>query len=284
MAWTLTHDIDAYRAAAGGLLGSQPERNTVFASVLASLTRFGPAAFGAAPALLGWWSEGGVVTAAVLQTPPYPMLVTSLPGQSAGHLARALAGRGAALSGVNGPEADAIALASAWREVTGRVGQIRQRQRLHRLGTLVPPSPAAGGAPRIAVPADSPTAVAWFVAFGIETGQADAEDDTLTARLADRLIRGQLMFWEAAGQPVSMAGLTDVLAGVARVAPVYTPPERRGTGYGAAVTAAISQLALARGAESVVLFTDLANPTSNSLYGRLGYEPVEDRVVLDLSA
>jgi predicted GNAT family acetyltransferase len=81
-----------------------------------------------------------------------------------------------------------------------------------------------------------------------------------------------------------MAGLTDVLSGVARVAPVYTPPERRGAGYGAAVTAAISQLALARGAESVVLFTDLANPTSNSLYRRLGYEPVEDRVVVDFDA
>jgi predicted GNAT family acetyltransferase len=284
MAWTLTHDLVAYRAAAGWLLGSQPERNTVLASVLASLTRIGPAAFGAAAPLLGWWSDGGTVTAALLQTPPHPMLVTSLPGQSAGQLARALAGRGAALSGVNGPEADAIALATAWREVTGKMGQVRQRQRLYRLGTLVPPDPAPGGAPRIAVAADSPIAAAWHIAFGIETGQADAEDDTLTGRLADRLSRAQLVFWEAAGQPVSMAGLTDVLAGVARVAPVYTPPERRGTGYGAAVTAAISQLAFARGAESVVLFTDLANPTSNSLYGRLGYEPVEDRVVLDFGA
>jgi RimJ/RimL family protein N-acetyltransferase len=30
---------------------------------------------------------------------------------------------------------------------------------------------------------------------------------------------------------------------------------------------------------SVVLYTDLANPTSNALYQRLGYRPVEDRVV-----
>jgi predicted GNAT family acetyltransferase len=29
-----------------------------------------------------------------------------------------------------------------------------------------------------------------------------------------------------------------------------------------------------------VLYTDLANPTSNALYERLGYRPVEDRVVL----
>jgi predicted GNAT family acetyltransferase len=31
-----------------------------------------------------------------------------------------------------------------------------------------------------------------------------------------------------------------------------------------------------------VLFTDLANPTSNALYQRLGYDPVEDRVLLSL--
>ncbi|MFG1607450.1 GNAT family N-acetyltransferase [Actinoplanes sp. NPDC049265] len=34
------------------------------------------------------------------------------------------------------------------------------------------------------------------------------------------------------------------------------------------------------GATDVVLFTDLANPTSNALYQRLGYRPVEDRKVV----
>jgi predicted GNAT family acetyltransferase len=77
-----------------------------------------------------------------------------------------------------------------------------------------------------------------------------------------------------------MAGAQRPAAGVVRVGPVYTPPEHRGRGYGAAVTAAVSQAALDAGAAGVVLFTDLANPTSNALYERLGYRPVEDRVVL----
>lgn len=54
---------------------------------------------------------------------------------------------------------------------------------------------------------------------------------------------------------------------------------RNQTGQGG-VTAAITQLANDRGATSVVLFTDLANPISNSPYLRLGYEPVEDRVLI----
>jgi predicted GNAT family acetyltransferase len=64
-----------------------------------------------------------------------------------------------------------------------------------------------------------------------------------------------------------------------RVGPVYTPPELRGRGYAGAATAAASQAALDVGVREVVLYTDLANPTSNALYQRLGYRPVEDRVV-----
>jgi predicted GNAT family acetyltransferase len=44
------------------------------------------------------------------------------------------------------------------------------------------------------------------------------------------------------------------------------------------VTAAASRWALEAGAERVVLFTDLANPTTNRLYPRIGYRPVHDAV------
>jgi predicted GNAT family acetyltransferase len=39
----------------------------------------------------------------------------------------------------------------------------------------------------------------------------------------------------------------------------------------------------AAGAEEVLLYTDLANPVSNSIYQRIGYRPVEDRVMLSLT-
>ncbi|WP_323187335.1 GNAT family N-acetyltransferase [Streptomyces sp. NBC_00006] len=61
--------------------------------------------------------------------------------------------------------------------------------------------------------------------------------------------------------------------------PVYTPPALRGRGYAAAVTAEVSRAARAEGAEEVLLFTDLSNPTSNALYQRLGYRPVREFAV-----
>jgi predicted GNAT family acetyltransferase len=68
-----------------------------------------------------------------------------------------------------------------------------------------------------------------------------------------------------------------------RVGPVYTPPDVRGHGYASAATVAVSQAALEAGLREVVLYTDLANPTSNALYQRLGYHPVEDRVMLSFA-
>ena len=92
------------------------------------------------------------------------------------------------------------------------------------------------------------------------------------------------MLWEADGQPVSIACNTMPVTSMVRIGPVYTPPQARGHGYASAATAALSRRLLEAGAEEVVLFTDLANPVSNSIYQRIGYRPFEDRVVLAFSA
>jgi predicted GNAT family acetyltransferase len=59
---------------------------------------------------------------------------------------------------------------------------------------------------------------------------------------------------------------------------VYTPPELRRQGYATAAVAELSRVLLAEGYPACVLYTDLANPTSNSIYQRIGYEPVADAV------
>jgi predicted GNAT family acetyltransferase len=56
---------------------------------------------------------------------------------------------------------------------------------------------------------------------------------------------------------------------------VWTPPEHRRRGYAAAVTTAATRAILDAGALPV-LYTDLANPTSNGVYRRLGYRMVAE--------
>jgi predicted GNAT family acetyltransferase len=57
---------------------------------------------------------------------------------------------------------------------------------------------------------------------------------------------------------------------------VYTSKEHRGKGYASACVASLSKLLLEKGNKFCALFTDLANPTSNSIYMKMGYKPICD--------
>jgi predicted GNAT family acetyltransferase len=73
-----------------------------------------------------------------------------------------------------------------------------------------------------------------------------------------------------------MAGTGPRISGVARIAPVYTPPEHRNRGYATTLVASLSRQLLTEGATCCTLFTDLANPTSNKIYAEVGYRRIAD--------
>jgi len=57
---------------------------------------------------------------------------------------------------------------------------------------------------------------------------------------------------------------------------VYTPPSLRRKGYATECVAKLSKQLLEEGNKYCFLFTDLSNPTSNSIYQKIGYKPVID--------
>jgi len=77
-----------------------------------------------------------------------------------------------------------------------------------------------------------------------------------------------------------MAGYTREMQTAIGVAFVYTPPYYREKGYATSCVAQISQLALDKGYARCVLYTDLANSTSNSIYKKIGYSPICDSLML----
>jgi GNAT superfamily N-acetyltransferase len=280
MAWTLTGNMTEYLAQAGGYLRASPVEHTVELGAIETLRARGPSAYGQTPPLFGWWhSPAGDIAAAFLHTPPYPMLLSGAV-TAAVPLAAELAARQRALPGVNGSADGVTSFAAAWQEHTGASSAVGRRSRLFQLGDLTLPEPPPPGVARVAAEADAGLLSDWFLAFADETGERGG----VSGRdVADRLSYGGLTLWEAGGIPVALAGRTRPAAGVIRVGPVYTPPGQRRRGYGAAVTVAVTRAALDDGADAVVLFTDLSNPTSNALYVRLGYRPVTDRLVLTFS-
>ncbi|GII55592.1 putative acetyltransferase [Planotetraspora thailandica] len=264
MNWTFTTDAEEYAAAAEPWLLRDPVRNTVPLTVLRGL-RSGQ--FSEDP-LMGWLTDERAVRGAFVHTAPYPLLLGVVPLGGLPALAAGLLERERSVAGVSGPLDVAEAFAQEW----WRPEKDRRSERLYRLDALVPPF--APGRARTAVAADVDLATRWFVDFQREA-DVDVEADP-TPVVSARINREELLLWEDGGRPVALACVSRPLAGMSRVGPVYTPPDHRRHGYGSAVTHAVTRLALDAGATEVLLFTDLANPTSNSIYQGLGYRPVAD--------
>ncbi|MGH3343395.1 MAG: GNAT family N-acetyltransferase [Carbonactinosporaceae bacterium] len=275
MGWRITDRLDEYAAAALPFLRERPVLHNVSLTVLETLRagRVYPE-----PPLFGWWTDrNGAVGGAFSHTPPFTLLLATVPDEALEPLAEALVGWGRPLAGVHGTRRTAPLFADAWARRTGCGARVSLEQRLYALGSLTTPDPAPPGRARQASDADTDLLTEWTRRFNRDAGMPDANTPEV---VQDKLGYGGWFLWEAAGVPVALAGLTRPGGGVIRVGPVFTPEEHRRLGYGSAVTAAASRAALDRAADAVVLFTDLANPTSNSIYQRLGYRAVEDRLIL----
>jgi RimJ/RimL family protein N-acetyltransferase len=269
MSWTFTRDVEAYAAAAGELLGAEPTRHTVSLTVIETAR-----AHRVEDEIYGWWTaRDGQVAGAVSHTPGHALLLGVVPDEAVQPLVDGLRTTGRDIGGVNGPAALAGQFAAVWSAGGGRA-ELGGAMRLFRLGTLRPPEPPPTGKARPATDADLDLLTEWVGAFNREAAEP-AADARRSAE--DRLGFGGWTLWDD-GEPVSLVGRSRMAAGTIRIAPVYTPPEFRRRGYAAAATVAASQSALDAGAAEVVLFTDLTNPTSNALYRRIGYEPMQDRL------
>ncbi len=76
--------------------------------------------------------------------------------------------------------------------------------------------------------------------------------------------------------PVTMARKAGKTLNGSLINFVYTPPHLRRRGYATECVAKLSKRLLDEGNKFCFLFTDLANPISNSIYQKIGYRPVID--------
>ncbi|WBB76368.1 GNAT family N-acetyltransferase [Micromonospora sp. WMMD1128] len=274
-------DPGEFLDAAGNHLAADPVLNTVVASVAHRMAA--RRADGIALPEDDWWlvvrDASGAVVGAGMRTAPF---LLPMPAEAAVALARTWHERGEMVSAVNGALPAARYCAAEVARLGGGRVEVAQHTRLHELDTLVPPTPAPG-ALAVAGADDVDLVTAWFDAF-----MADADEQAGRPRGASahatpergellRWIRsGRIWFWtDGAGRPVHLTAANAPAFGVARVGPVYTPPEHRGRGWAGNAVAEVSRGLRAEGVR-VCLFTDQANPASNRLYARLGFRPVVD--------
>jgi predicted GNAT family acetyltransferase len=255
---------DEFAQRAGELLRARVEHN-VLATVVETAAR--DASDGALYALVE--DDAGELIGAGLRLPPHPMLASSMSSEAADALIGALIAADRKVSGVVGPETVARSIAASWERRTSGTARLRIAQALHSLEHVTGPARPAPGTLRVPRPEERELILRWADEFAIEAGvTVDAE-----GMVGRRLERGLVHIWDDNGA-VSLVCSSPTIAGAARIGPVYTPPELRGRGYASHAVAVRSEQLLDGGAQHCLLYTDLANPTSNRIYAALGYQRI----------
>jgi uncharacterized protein len=228
------------------------------------------------PAKLWTVRSRGEPVAAALRTPPHHLVLTDPQTDATlDALTEALLRGDVRIPGVVGNLPAVDGFVTSWRATTGAVTTILTRQGVYAL-ERVAELPAAPGAARRATRRDRDRLLPWLIAFA-EEALPEPDPERMAAMLDQRLPGDSgtgILVWEVDGEPVSLAGFGGPTPNGIRVGPVYTPPEHRGRGSATGLVAELSRRLLAAGRRFCFLYTDLANPTSNAIYERIGYRRV----------
>ena len=262
---TFSDDPAWVLAKANGFLASEPVLHNLILTLLHARV--------AHPEPGRYWvaSEGGNAIGVVFQSPPtFAATLTPLEPDAVAAVVEAIVDAEIDLPGVIGDATAASRFAGQWAERRKAPASPHEGQRIYELGELHK-GLNVNGRLRNATMNDRDLIVGWLREFQADTGEQGSDPE----RLVDaRLPEGQYWIWED-GEPVSMASGSPPIKGVSRIGAVYTPPERRNRGY---AEGCVRELSRHLQADRIrcMLYTDLSNPTSNSIYRRIGYRAVAE--------
>jgi predicted GNAT family acetyltransferase len=250
---------------AGAFLASQPVSHNLILSLLDARTTY--------PEPGRYWlaTEDEEIVGVILQSPlNFDATLTPMDGRAVEAVVSAQAVAGISLPGINGDATTAASFAGQWSERMKSAATPFQGSRLYECLELSEATDNKGTL-RLARPSDRSLMMEWFRAFSIEVGEL-AND--LELRVDRWISSAELWLWDDRG-PMSMAVGRKPAEGVVRISGLYTPTGKRNRGYATACVRALSKHMRNSGLRCV-LYTDLANPTSNSIYCRIGYRAIAE--------
>ena len=250
--------------------------STVHSFILSLLARYVASGSPVTRMVRAHSSGEGLLMAGIQTESDRVLIVSKATAEVAAQFARSLGEKVDALNGCNGPIPAVDAFAETWCRQKGLRAKLVSNLRLFELRQVIWPTGISGQF-RIAEARDEQQIFAWLREFHDEAVPHDPKrsDQDLTRDIRTATQLQQYFIWEDGGAPVCLVGSRRETEEERWIAPVYTPRNLRGRGYASALVAAVSQRIVESGKRGM-LFTDLANPTSNSIYQKVGYRPVTD--------
>ena len=179
--------------------------------------------------------------------------------------------------GVTGEKRLAELFAEEWKQATGIENYIGMQQGIYKL-TKLKPITVSEGYLRQAVPEDQPLVAKWIKEFTEYTVESLSVEEC-QEKASEYIEQQSLYLWVVQNQPVSMVKSARATNNGIVVTLVYTPDIERGKGYASSSVYTFSKQLL-ENYSFCSLYTDLSNPTSNSIYQKIGYEWVCESIMI----
>lgn len=223
-------------------------------------------------------TEGSEILSAFLRTPPYNLIFAYFSGDLdilSSPVCEFIINHYGSMPGITGEAESSKKLADTYCRLTGTDIRKTMNQRIYRLDSLNPLKLAEGRL-RKAAAGDRDTLESWSRAFAQEAlGKKEHESGI------DEMVReGTLFVWETEKIKTMAAICRPVLHGIS-ISLVYTPIEYRKQGYATAIVHSLCRMLLDSGYKYCTLYTDLANPVSNSIYVKIGFVPMYESIQID---
>jgi len=222
--------------------------------------------------------ENGIILTAIM-TPPWNLTLYAtdnrLNNRALDFLVNEIIKENISVPGVMSEKSLAEGFASKYTLAKGMEFSVSMNQRIYELTEVNHDIPEIGSL-RLAKESDISFFPYWFEGFRLECFDTPIAINSDEEVYRYHIATDKLYILEYNGMPVSMAKTAREMTTVCSVAVVYTPPYFRGKGYATSCVAKVSRMVLGRGFKKCVLYTDLANPTSNSIYQKIGYRPICD--------
>lgn len=209
-----------------------------------------------------------------IQTSPYNLVLTKMPHDSLQYLSDTVKKINLTLPGVVGPKDISEAFAKIWGKENLCQFKMAMDQKIYKLTKVIMPLQNEGV---IRTPSinDYQTLLNYFTDFTYEALPEEPHtSERIKINLDRRLADNQILVLEVNKEIVGLVSSARPTKHGQCIAPVYTPKKFRGKGYASTLVATMSQNILDSGKQFCCLYTDLNNPTSNSIYQKVGYEEI----------
>jgi predicted GNAT family acetyltransferase len=258
------------------LIEKEAENNLIF-SILNAI-KLNPNVYGDQFPLLVLVKDNGRLELISIQTPPFKLVLSYTDNlQSIDTLIISLIQKGIELPGVLGPKDVVQRFINLWSENRNVTPKLATQERIYKL--IVVSDDTLGERKVIqSTKKNQSLIIKWAKDFITEAFPESIEEHmhNMEKRLVPDIDQGRFFLLLENDKVVSMAKKAGKTPNGNLVNFVYTPPALRRRGYATECVANLSKHILEEGNQFCFLFTDLANPISNSIYQKIGYKPIID--------